>query len=76
MACEFLGAEFTRSRQGVRHQRDFCTLNDQGCLVDAPEGYVNCTRRTFALMQGVDAQPPQRPMKRKKRNKGTNQYAL
>jgi hypothetical protein len=76
MACEFLGAEFTRSRQGVRHQRDFCTLNDQGCLVDDPEGYVNCTRRTFALMQGVEALPGQRPMKRKKRNKGTNQYAL
>ena len=75
MACEFLGSEFNRSKQGVTHQRDFCTLNDLGCLVDDPLGYVNCTRRTFALME---SQTPPAPVQKKRPRRGpdSSQMAL
>jgi hypothetical protein len=58
MSCEFLGVEFNRSKKGVTHQRDYCTLNDLGCLVDDPLGYVNCTRRTFVLMKSGHTPAP------------------
>lgn len=75
MACEFLGSEFKRSKQGVTHQRDFCTLNDSGCLVADPLGYVNCTRRTFALLQTETPAPPA-PKKRPRRGPDISQVTL
>jgi len=53
MGCEFLGSEWLRSRQGITKQREFCTINHLGCLVDDPPGYLNCTRRIFMLMEST-----------------------
>ena len=55
MACEFLGTEYTSKGKGHNrstHERQFCTINGEGCLIDDAIGYVNCTRRTFVLLQG------------------------
>jgi len=51
MACEFLGHEYRKDKMGVSHVREFCAGNLEGCLVDDPLGFMNCTRRTWLLMQ-------------------------
>lgn len=65
MPCEFEGSEYQKGTKGTVHVRDFCTLNDQGCLVDMPMGYMSCTRRAFALLQGCE--PGEKPIDSNKR---------
>lgn len=75
MACEYLGHEYKPDKARVWHESAFCTANGEGCLVEDPPGFVNCTRRTWLKMQGTTAPPeaPKRPMKKKGQ---TTQYAL
>jgi hypothetical protein len=63
MGCEFKGSEYKKGIVGT--VRDFCTINDLGCLVDEPMGHLTCTRRTFALMQGCE--PGENPMDTKRK---------
>jgi hypothetical protein len=77
MACEFLGHEYKPDKDRVIHERVFCTASDQGCLVDDPLGYLNCTRRTFLMLQGANPIPTPKT-KKCSRRKGvdTAQHAL
>ena len=47
MGCEFEERETT-----------ICLPNGLGCLVDAPMGYMACTRRTWLLLQGAPTPGP------------------
>jgi hypothetical protein len=74
MSCEFLGHEYKPDKARVFHERVFCVANGEGCLVDDPLGYTQCTRRTFLLMQGIkESTQPKRP---KRKRIDTSQYAL
>jgi hypothetical protein len=82
MACEFLGTEYTpdkRLKSALMHERHFCTANGEGCLVDDPLGFPNCTRRAFLLLSKAqpDAKPQPKPRKHNnKRGVDASQYAL
>jgi hypothetical protein len=65
MGCEFKGSEYHKGKASADHVRDFCTLNDLGCLVDEPMGHLNCTRRAWALLQGCE--PGEAPIDSNKR---------
>ena len=76
MACEFLGHEYKPDKARVWHERAFCTATGEGCLVDDPLGFPNCTRRTWLIMQRVTPDETA-PTPRKRKGKGnTAQYAL
>lgn len=74
MACEYLGHEYKPDKARVWHERAFCTANGEGCLVDDPLGFVNCTRRTWLKLQGTA--PPEAPKRPRKKKGQTAQYAL
>jgi hypothetical protein len=75
MACEFLGHEYKPDKDRNLHERVFCTANGEGCLVDDPLGYTNCTRRTFFLLQGATPEPPP-PKRTKGKGRDSSQHAL
>lgn len=64
MACEYLGHETHTDAEKNLHVKEFCTATLEACLVDDPLGYVNCTRRTFLMMQSVEPEP--KPARRKR----------
>lgn len=77
MGCEFKGSEWHKGRMGVAHVRDFCTLNDHGCLIDDPMGHLTCTRRAFALLQGCElGETPMDTRRKPKKTPGTSQMAM
>ena len=61
MGCEFEGMETHTGKDKIRHVRKICTGNLEGCLVDDPMGWLQCTRRTWLLMQNYD--PVVKPVK-------------
>ena len=67
MACEFLGHEIHTTGPKAGHQRKFCTQTFEACLVDYPLDYLNCTRRTWLLLQGVEPEPEPKIIRRAKR---------
>jgi len=66
MGCEYLGHEYRKGEDHLLHERIYCVANGEGCLVDVPMGYVNCTRRTWVMLQGVSPAAPVVKTRRKK----------
>ena len=69
MGCEYLGTEYRPDAQRVMHERKFCVANGEGCVVDEPMGYPQCTRRAFLLLQNVKPDAPVVKQARRKRIK-------
>lgn len=65
MGCEYLASEYQRDRMSVVHVRDYCAYTLEACLVDDPLGYINCTRRTWLMLNECTPNPTP-PAKRRK----------
>lgn len=53
MGCEYEMTETYTGEDRQMHVRTVCAGNLQGCLVDTPLGFTQCTRRTWLLQQGA-----------------------
>lgn len=76
MGCEYLASEYHRDRMSVEHVRDYCAYTLEACLVDDPLGYINCTRRTWLMLNQAPLEPPALEKKRAKRRVAPEQGKL
>jgi hypothetical protein len=65
-ACEYLGHEVHITGPHAGHHREFCAYTLEACLIDDPLGYLNCTRRTWLMLQSAEPEPDLPPLRKRK----------
>lgn len=59
VGCEFLAIEANTVGPHAGHTSEYCISTLAPCLIDDPLGYINCTRRTWLMLNEVSPTPPE-----------------